>query len=523
MRALQDLPATPDRAHLSQLISDLPYDDDALVVVATSGRLTLGELKLRTESLATTLTAAGVTQGMSVGVIVEEGAATLVAMLATWRVGGVYTPINGRYTSSEVNELLDETPIALIVASKHAADRHSGRQCGIVTHDSTTWESSIFRPADHSRTVYDEDVALALRTSGTTGRPKAVLLRHSGTMGALDSSLRKLRPGSRRDNGVAPRMNMIPTSLGLWAGIYNVTFSLRAGFGVVLLDKFEVAPFVDAVKEFSIRSTVLAPAMITMLVDATDVHDLSPLKLVRSITAPLPPSVAREFHNKFDAFVLNSYGQTELGGEVVGWTSKDVRDFGTTKLGAAGRPYDDVEIVIKDPEGSPVEVGELGEIHVNSPYRMHGYALEADGLRGSDTPNDRMVDGFIRTGDIGSIDEDGFVWIQGRVSDMINRGGLKVFPDEVEEVIRRHPAVRDAAVAGLPDRRLGEVPHAWVITDDESAVDELPEWCRRELVAYKVPAGFTRVSSFPRNDIGKVLRRQLVLHKEDPARVRSGG
>lgn len=514
--AISDTPV-----NLGDLIHDQPYDHSVLFVVSPSGRLTLGELRAKVADLAETLRAAGVVAGLPVGTLVEEGASSLVSMFATWSVGGVYVPINNRYTAAEVAEFLAETPIALLVGSPEATAAHDVA-IGVVEHDAGTWTSRVKQPADLSKPTYDADVALVLRTSGTTGRPKAVLLRHSGTRDALDSSLRKLR---RRDRSSRPevrpaRMNMIPTSLALWAGIYNTTFALRANFGVVLLDKFSVMAFTEAVREFQIKSTVLAPAMITMLADSDDVDDLSPLKLVRSITAPLSPEVARKFYDKFGAFVLNSYGQTELGGEVVGWTTADVREFGITKLGAAGRPYDDIVLQIRDDDGNPASVGEYGEIYVNSPFRMRGYALSNGTGRGAEAQIDdsRFVDGFLRTGDIGQLDEDGFVWIQGRVSDMINRGGLKVFPDEVEEALRRHPQVRDAGVAGIPDRRLGEVPHAWIIVseNDASVLGELDEWCRSLLAPYKVPTGFTRVDELPRNDIGKLLRRDLVARLANP-------
>jgi long-chain acyl-CoA synthetase len=217
--------------------------------------------------------------------------------------------------------------------------------------------------------------------------------------------------------------------------------------------------------------------------------------------------------------VLNSYGQTELGGEVVGWTARDVREFGEAKLGAAGRPYPDVDLRIG---GELPGAGELGEIDVRSPFRMDGYAGDCD--------DSRFDDGYLRTGDLGRLDADGFLWVEGRVSDMINRGGLKVFPDEVEEVLRRHPAVRDAGVAGRPDRRLGAVPHAWIVLDSVDSSDsvdplnpsdpldpaELAAWCRERLAPYKVPAGFTVVSGLPRSEVGKLLRRELVNRNDFP-------
>lgn len=490
---------------LSDLITDLPFPGSTLLVVSHQHRLTLDEVRDHVRTLGSILEDAGVTRGTAVGVRVEEGARSLLAMFAVWRAGGVYVPINGRSTPEEVAASVAETPIALIIDS--AGSLPAGvHGIGLVQFDESL-SATLVTQASQDRERYAPDVALAMRTSGTTGRPKSVLLRHSGTVGALDSSLRKIR--RRTDNSIDAtgpvRMNLVPTSLSLWAGIYNTVFSFRAGFGVILMDKFDVARFVSYVREFSINSTVLAPAMITMLTDDPAVDDLTPLKFVRSITAPLSPKVAREFYKKFGVFVLNSYGQTELGGEVVGWNSADVREFGVSKLGAAGRAYEDVDIQIRGENGDVLGPAQLGEIHVNSPFRMRGYANNGSGS----VEDDRFVDGYLRTGDVGKLDEDGFLWIEGRISDMINRGGLKVFPDEVEEVLRRHPDVRDAAVAAVPDRRLGEVPQAWIVSERPDVVSDLEAWCREHLVPYKIPARFTRVDSFPRNEIGKVLRREL--------------
>ena len=165
---------------------------------------------------------------------------------------------------------------------------------------------------------------------------------------------------------------------------------------------------------------------------------------MRSVSAPLSPVHARHFHERFGVAILNGYGQTELGGEVVGWTAADWREFGAAKLGAVGRPHAGIEVRVRD-----------DELQVRSRT-----AAPPDAA----TLGDRVTDdGWLRTGDLARIDDDGFVWIDGRVSAMVNRGGLKVFPDEVEEHLREHPAVADAAVAGVPDDRLGEVPWAFVV------------------------------------------------------------
>jgi acyl-CoA synthetase (AMP-forming)/AMP-acid ligase II len=216
-----------------------------------------------------------------------------------------------------------------------------------------------------------------------------------------------------------------------------------------------------------------------------------------AMLAELSPLQARRFRDRFGISVLNSYGQTEIGGEIVGWNAADSRDHGDDKLGSVGRPHAGVELRIGDPtaDGS-------GELQVRTRALGAGYA------DGTDLGDRLTHDGWFRTGDIARIDTEGFVWIEGRVSDMINRGGLKVYPAEVEEVLRTSPAVADAAVVGAPDDRLGEVPVAFVVPAPGVAPssDGLSDYCRAHLAPYKVPVRFEVIDALPRNEVGKVLK-----------------
>jgi acyl-CoA synthetase (AMP-forming)/AMP-acid ligase II len=235
-----------------------------------------------------------------------------------------------------------------------------------------------------------------------------------------------------------------------------------------------------------------------MLNDDAAITSLAPLKYVRSITAPLSPRQARRFRDRFGAFVLNGYGQAEIG-EVIGWTAADAKAH-PDKLGAAGRPHPGVDVKLVD-----------GVLFVRPPRRAEGYVS-------GESMDDRIdADGFVDTGDVARIDDDGFVWIEGRVGDVINRGGNKVFPGDVEEVLRLAPFVDDAAVVSAPDDRLGEVPVAFV-TGDANAFDAaaLERLCREHLVAYKVPVTFHHVDDLPRSEVGKVLRADLAARLERP-------
>src|SRR3954454_9306572 len=426
------------------LLDVLPPPSDDVVVHAPDGEWSASRLRERVAAIASSL---DLEPGEAYGKPLPNGGELVATLFAVWEAGGVYVPINPRLTQTELDRLERE-----VVGTR-----------------------------------YDPEVAVVSFTSGTTAAPKPVPLLHARVLEGIDQVLATLRskPGAAATPAAQapakpPMPNLIPVSLGLWNGIYQVLFAFRTGAPVVLMDRFDTTEFVALVTRFGIRSTVLPPAAMVMLADDAGITDLSPLKYVRSTSAPLSPLQARRFRDRFVISVLNGYGQTELGGEVIGWSAADSKTFGDDKLGAVGRPHQGVEASIDDT---------TGELLVRVPGR---------------------IDDWHHTGDIARIDDDGFVWIEGRVSDMINRGGLKVHPGEVEEVLRLSPSVVDAAVVGVPDDRLGEVPVAFVVARDpidDAALDAL---CRAHLAPYKVPVRFERIDDLPRNEAGKVVKRELL-------------
>jgi long-chain acyl-CoA synthetase len=471
---------TDPSPNLLTLLEDHPFSDDQALLHGIHNSVTLGEARDQVASLAVELLNAGVRPGHGVAVQLPNGPGVVVAMMAIWRVNAVFVPINPLLPVSEVDALVEPTAPSAIIDPDGIHSRPSLR-------------------------IYPLGTAFVLWTSGTTGRPKPILHSHAGYLELIDRVLRPLRATGGRPKGV-PSPNLIPVSLALNAGIYNALFGLRAGAPLVIMDRFTTASFADLVHRFEIRSTVLPPAAMAMLNDDPTITDLSPLKYVRSITSPLSPLQARRFSDRFHAFVLNSYGQAEIG-EVIGWTASQAKSH-PEKLGAVGTAHAGVAIRVVDEDRSDVAAGEIGELLVRPPRMASGYAS-------GDSLEDRVDgDGYLATGDLGRVDEDGFVWIEGRTGDMINRGGNKVFPDEVEEVLRLSPSIADVAVAGMPDERLGQVPVAFVVQADEPDSEHLTALCREHLVPYKVPVAYVRIDSLPRNEVGKVLRGQLTWDPE---------
>jgi acyl-CoA synthetase (AMP-forming)/AMP-acid ligase II len=488
---------------LRDLLAAVGTPEGALVHEGTAVTFTRADVEASVEWLAGALTSAGVGPGHAVAVSLPNGVGIVAALFAVWRIGAVYVPVNPRLTEAELAHVMEEVHPVVAVTTSDDARRFTVPLISPDAEDPGRWWPS--RTPSAGGPTHDPDVALISFTSGTTGRPKPVLMRHSGVLELLDGVIGSLRtkPGPARD----PMPNLVPVSMSLWAGIYQVLFAFRVGAPVVVLPRFTTSGFAEAVRHFAIRSTVLPPAAMAMLSDDEAITDLAPLRYVRSISAPLSPLQARRFRDRFGIAVLNGWGQTEIGGEIVGWSGEDSKAFGETKLGAVGRPHRGVTVRAVDADGHDLPVDEPGELWVQTPSLSAGYADGAD-------LSDRMSpDGWFRTGDVGRVDADGFVWIEGRVSDMINRGGLKVFPAEVAEVLLLAPGIADAHVVGAPDDRLGEVPWAFLVPADGEQVpadDELAALCREHLAPYKVPVGFVTLAALPRNEIGKVLANDLL-------------
>ena len=506
-------------ASLLDLLAERPDDDTTMAVYSGDREVTRSVLRGAARRLAFTLQEAGVRPGSPVAVMLPNGPEVVAAMFGVWYAGCVYVPINPRVTPQELTGLLEATSPAVLIAAATRDDV----TLPMVIADELEWTVSDLPTGSLPETpTHEPDIALVQWTSGTTGRPKPVLLRHSGFLKLLEPVLKKLL-GAGSDTIAArkaPMPNLIPTSMALSAGIYNVLFAFRVGAAAILMDRFDPIAFSGLVSRFQLRSTVLPPAAMTMLVDTPEVTTLVPLKYVRSISAPLSPLQARRFRDKFGVTVLNCYGQTEIGGEIVGWNAADAREHGEAKLGSIGRPHDGVTVQILGSDGAEVLPDTAGELYVRTPATAAGYADGAE-------LGDRLgADGWFRTGDVARLDPEGFLWIEGRVSDMINRGGLKVFPGDVEEVLRLDPAVADCAVVGAPDERLGEVPWAFVVPADPSMTLDpklLAATARERLAPYKVPTRFIAVAELPRNEAGKVLHRELLVELDHEYAIDGSG
>ncbi|HMT44244.1 MAG TPA: AMP-binding protein [Chakrabartia sp.] len=344
------------------------------------------------------------------------------------------------------------------------------------------------RPSGEIRTM--PGVAIEMLTSGTTGTPKRVPLSRA----AFDASFVGFSSYERgRDYVAKPKLSsgvaLVTNPLTHIGGIYGCIGALMNGRKMAILEKFSVQGWVDIIRRNRPKVAGAVPSAVRMLLEAdVDKADLSSLSALISGTAPLSPDLVDAFIEKYDIPILANYGATEFAGAVAGWSIDDFRAHWAAKKGAAGRIHGNVGARIVDPDrGDVLPAGCEGVLEIQGAQLGGAYPL------GSES--------WLRTTDRAVMDEDGFLYIKGRADNAIIRGGFKVHPDDVVKVLNQHPAVREAAVVGVPDDRLGAVPAAaLILKDGADAPDEaaLKAWLKDRLIAYQVPVHFRVVDDFPR-------------------------
>jgi long-chain acyl-CoA synthetase len=336
-------------------------------------------------------------------------------------------------------------------------------------------------------------VAIDMLTSGTTGRPKRVAQSYAALESALQSVRAYTSRGPSVEDGDRPQLSsavsIIALPLSHMSGLWPLIQAVAEGRRVSLLERFEPFAWAELVRTHRPVSAGLPPAPMRMVLEAKVPREwLASLKAVRVGSAHLPPELGAAFEETYGIPALPIYGATEFAGSVAGLSLRDWRDFGATKRGTVGRAQPGVDVRVVDPEtGVSVAPGERGLLEVR---------IAAEGT------------GWQRTTDLARLDEDGFLFIDGRSDDAVIRGGFKVLPPDVEAALESHPAVAEAVVVGVADERLGSVPVAAVVAapDQQTSGDELVQWCRDHLRPYQVPVAIHVLEALPQTRSMKVDR-----------------
>jgi len=479
---------------LSRTIAAVMGIDPAANAIQCDGTWTTwGQVVAMTDELDGLLAAAGVPAEAPVGIVLRNRTAHAAAILGLLAGRRCVVAIRTLQPDADLALDLENLRLAAVIAAQDDWERPGvaaacARVGGIgIAIGPGTSVSTWHGLADIGPGPFHESqtgVAVRILTSGTTGAPKRTSLRYE----AFESAMEGLRSYS------SARHDAVPDSLGTGVVIVALPLSHISGFwGVVqaaanarsiaLLERFEPHHWAALVREHEPTVINLPPAPMRMVLDA-DIPptDLGSLKAVLTGSARLPPEQADEFTERYGIPTLAMYGATEFAGAVAAWNMPDYRRYWREKRGSVGRAYARTSLRIVDPEsGEPLPIGQIGLLEVISPQVV--------GPRRGE---------WVRTTDLGRLDDDGFLWIEGRADEMIIRGGFKVEPIRVERVLLEHPAVRQAAVTGVPDHRLGEVPVAAVVGDDERLDPiELTQWCRERLAPYEVPVRIRIMRELP--------------------------
>ena len=440
------------------------------------------ELDELTGRFAAGLRASGLQPGERVAVQLPNVPEFLVACYGILKAGLVMVPMNPQLAAPETEFMLAHSG-----ARRHFTD--AAEVAAICDVAPSSAEIAATSPGDTAVIIY---------TSGTTGRPKGAELSHFQLY--MASTIASETFGSVPEDvtlAALPLFHIYGLSCSLVSTVrFNATMSL--------VRRFEIGPVLDAMERHRVSITLGVPTMYHALLTADlGERDLSAFRVASCGGAPMPKALIEGFEQKFGVTVLEGFGMSETG--AAGFVNRP----GDRRVGSIGKPLWGVQARIAGADGrtGPEHVGEL---LIKGHVVMNGY--HQDPAATAET----IVDGWLHTGDLGYADADGFYYIVDRIKDMIIRGGFNVYPREVEEILYRHPAIREAAVLGRPDERLGEEVVAVVVLDpaagraaDEATAEEVIAFCRASLTGYKCPREIRFVDQLPRNASGKVLKREL--------------
>jgi len=467
---------------------------------------TFGEFADRVRRQATVLRELGVCAGDRVGYLGFNHPALLEALFAAQALGAIFVPLNFRLTAEELTFIINDAGIHTLVADDKLQPVVEKARPGLCCRhffssegDNPGWrhlatEREGAKPLPAAVSVDTHDTAIIMYTSGTTGLPKGAMLTHGNIM--WNNINASLAFGGSRDDVV---MTVAP--LFHIGGLNVMTLqSFHAGSTLVLLRNFDPQQVLEDIQRYGVTHMFGAPAMYLFMSQQPQFADtdLSSIKTLICGAAPVPESLIQLYGARGIDF-CQGYGLTETAP----FSAFLTPEWAVSKLGSAGQPpiFSDTRIV--DPDNRPLPPGERGEICLRGPNIMKGYWNRPDATAAAIDS-----EGWFHSGDVGYVDEDGFLFICDRLKDMVISGGENVYPAEVESVLYKHDYIAEVAVIGLPDEKWGEAVTAVVALhpEKELTLEELREWATPFLARYKLPLRLHVVDALPRNPAGKVLK-----------------
>ena len=497
---------------------------DQEIMVFGSRRLTYGDLLGRIRRLAGSLRELGVSRGDAVAALDTNSDDYITTYYAAATLGAVFVPLNYRAKPPELEHMISAAKVrAIFVGGRYAQLLESLRpklptlqsvvgygegRAGWLQFDDLVANGDEVEDFE----VEETDVSILMYTSGTTSLPKGVLLTH-GDFTTYVTNTTELADGT--DRGTA----LVSVPFYHIAGTAQMMTTMWSGRRLVIVPQFDAVEWLRTVERERVTNAMVVPTMFKQLVDHPDFasFDLSSLRNLSYGGAQMPLPVIRRGIERFPKTVsfVNAYGQTETTSTLTILGPDDHRLEGSAeeiekkvrRLTSIGKPLPDVEFQVVDDDGKPLPAGEVGEIVIRTARVMKGYASE------SGAAMSQLEGGWLRTRDMGWVDEDGYIYLAGRKDDMIIRGGENIAPAEIESVLQSHPQVEEVAVFALPSEEWGQIVAAAVVPKREGTLstEQIVDFCKQRLASFKKPEKIVFLSELPRNPLGKVLKKDLKL------------
>jgi acyl-CoA synthetase (AMP-forming)/AMP-acid ligase II len=487
---------------LLDVLAAAPGSSIAIIVPESGTRVTYDALREQVSAMADALAGAGIQRGDRVAMALPNGLPAIVSFLAA-SVAGTAAPLNPGYRHDEFSFYLEDTNAKALILPPDGGDAArlaAGDKIPVLT--ATMDSGGTVRLSTPAKGVSasppsPDDIALVLHTSGSTGRPKRVPLKHRNLAASVQN--------------IAATYQLTPDDVSLTVmplfhvhGLVASTLStLFTGGTVVVPSRFNPLSFWRTVRDCRATWYSAVPTMHQLLLARLGKANEKPagaelLRFIRSCSAPLPVEAAERMEAVFGAPVLEAYGMTEASHQM----ASNPLPPQARKFGAVG-PGTGVRISIMDPKGGHLDTGQQGEVVIQGPNVIQGYENNPEANATS------FVDGWFRTGDQGVLDSEGYLRLVGRIKELINRGGEKIGPPEIDEVLLGHPKVSAAVCFGVPHPTLGEEVEAAVALSEPATEADILAWCRERLAEFKRPKRIHIVSEIPRTATGKIQRRAV--------------
>ena len=474
-------------------------------------RISYGELGSLISKMAHFLEASGVGPGSRVAIISRNCPEWLVAEFALYKLGAAVVKINWRLMPAEIRKMLvrNRVELAFYKPEKEAWGSELAKACPDIRFiglEPVNGRSMLYKLLEGQpdspveARVGRDSAACHLHTSGTTGEPKCVVYTHGSMLDEIHSMLQIYPyPDGQRYQYIAQLFH---------SAAIGAHLSLATGGTMVVKAQFALEDYMKTLVEERIEAISVVPTVLKWILDETDKkhYDLSRLKTVNYSTCPIPPVLLRRAMDKLDCRFYQSYGMTEMGSTVTALLPEDHFDQGGIHLGSVGRPIAGAQVKIVGPDGEDCPVRTTGEIYVKGPGRMLGYLDSPEAMAAC------IVKGWYRTRDMGWLDEQGYLFLDGRADDLIISGGENIYPGEILNVIMRLcDDVAEAAVYGVPDETWGEHVKASVVLMPGSGMtaEKLKAYCREQMPGFRAPKEVEILPELPKNATGKVLVGKL--------------